>query len=85
MESIETPEERFARLKGYPFAAHHHGVDSSGLRMHYVDEGSRDAAPILMLHGEPSRSYLYRSMIPIGVAAGRRVVAPHLIGFGKSS
>ena len=55
------------------------------MRMHYVDEGTRDAAPILMLHGEPSWSYLYRSMITVAVAAGRRVIAPDLIGFGKSS
>ncbi len=55
------------------------------MRMHYVDEGPAEAAPILMLHGEPSWSYLYRSMIPVGVAAGRRVIAPDLIGFGRSS
>jgi haloalkane dehalogenase len=55
------------------------------MRMHYVDEGPPEAAPILMLHGEPSWSYLYRSMIPVGVAAGRRVIAPDLIGFGRSS
>ncbi|MGE4608791.1 MAG: haloalkane dehalogenase [Myxococcota bacterium] len=85
MEYIETAEERFADLKDYPFAPHHHVVDPSGMRMHYVDEGPRDAAPILMLHGEPSWSYLYRSMIPVAVAAGRRVIAPDLIGFGKSS
>jgi len=85
MDYVETPEERFADLKDYPFAPHHHVVDPSGMRMHYVDEGPRDAAPILMLHGEPSWSYLYRSMIPVAVAAGRRVIAPDLIGFGKSS
>ncbi|MFP8874250.1 MAG: haloalkane dehalogenase, partial [Myxococcota bacterium] len=85
MEYIETPEERFADLKDYPFAPHYHMVDPSGMRMHYLDEGPRDAAPILMLHGEPSWSYLYRSMIPVAVAAGRRVIAPDLIGFGKSS
>ncbi|MFP6640988.1 MAG: alpha/beta fold hydrolase, partial [Myxococcota bacterium] len=85
MDYVETPEERFANLKDYPFAPHYHGVDPSGMRMHYVDEGPRDAAPILMLHGEPSWSYLYRSMIPVAVAAGRRVIAPDLIGFGKSS
>ena len=85
MEFIETPEERFENLKDYPFTPHYVQVDACGLRMHYVDEGPRDAAPILMLHGEPSWSYLYRSMIPVGVAAGRRVVAPDLIGFGRSS
>ena len=85
MEFLDTPPERFEGLKDYPFEPHFHAVGSSGMRMHYVDEGPRDAAPILMLHGEPSWSYLYRSMIPIGVAAGRRVVAPDLIGFGRSS
>ena len=55
-----------------------------GLRMHYVDEGSRDAAAILLLHGEPSWSYLYRKMIPAFATAGFRALAPDLIGFGKS-
>ncbi len=85
MEFLDTPDDRFENLKDYPFEPHFHAVDPSGMRMHYVDEGPPDAAPILMLHGEPSWSYLYRSMIPVGVAAGRRVVAPDLIGFGKSS
>ena len=80
MDYVETPEERFANLKDYPFAPHYHGVDPSGMRMHYVDEGPRDAAPILMLHGEPSWSYLYRSMIPVAVAAGRRVIALEDVG-----
>jgi haloalkane dehalogenase len=52
--------------------------------MHYLDEGPNEARPILMLHGEPSWSYLYRHMIPICSAAGHRVIAPDLIGFGKS-
>jgi haloalkane dehalogenase len=56
----------------------------SGLRMHYVDEGPADADPILLLHGEPSWSYLYRKMIPPLADAGLRVIAPDLIGFGKS-
>lgn len=85
MESLETPEERFRNLKGYPFAPHHHTIEPDGLRMHYVDEGPRDAAPVLMLHGEPSWSYLYRFMIPPCAAAGHRVLAPDLIGFGRSS
>ncbi len=85
MEFLDTPDDRFENLKDYPFEPHFQAVDASGMRMHYVDEGPRDAAPILMLHGEPSWSYLYRSMIPVGVAAGRRVIAPDLIGFGKSS
>ena len=82
MDTIRTPDERFANLSGYPFAPHYVEVD--GLRIHYVDEGPRDAAPILMLHGEPSWSYLYRKMIPIFVRAGHRAVAPDLVGFGRS-
>lgn len=79
---VRTPDERFARLTDFPFAPHY--VDVDGLRVHYVDEGPRDAAPVLMLHGEPTWSYLYRSMIPIFANAGMRAVAPDLIGFGKS-
>ncbi len=83
MHAVSTPQARFAQLPGYPFADHY--VDLDGLAMHYVDEGPRDAAPVLMLHGEPSWSYLYRHMIPPVVAAGHRVIAPDLIGFGKSA
>jgi haloalkane dehalogenase len=79
---IRTPEERFAHLPGYPFEPHYAEVD--GLRMHYVDEGPPDAEVVLMLHGEPSWSYLYRKMIPVFAAAGLRAVAPDLIGFGRS-
>jgi haloalkane dehalogenase len=83
MEALRTPDERFANLSGYPFVPHYVEVD--GLRMHYVDEGPRDALPVLMLHGEPSWSYLYRKMIPIiAEDAGYRAVAPDLIGFGRS-
>ena len=82
MEIIRTPDERFANLPGYPFAPHY--VEIDGLRIHYVDEGPRDAPPVLMLHGEPSWSYLYRKMIPIITAAGQRAVAPDLVGFGRS-
>lgn len=78
---LRTPEERFRDLPDYPFEPHYAEVD--GLRIHYVDEGPRDAAPILMLHGEPSWSYLYRFMIPI-CAEHHRVIAPDLVGFGKS-
>lgn len=84
MEFLRTPEARFARLADYPFEPNYVEVGESGLRIHYVDEGPRDAAPVLMLHGEPSWSYLYRHMIPIVAAAGHRVIAPDLIGFGKS-
>jgi len=79
---LRTPDERFANLPGYSFAPNYVEVD--GLRVHYVDEGPRGAAPVLMLHGEPSWSYLYRHMIPIVAAAGHRVVAPDLVGFGRS-
>jgi len=82
MSVLRTPDDRFVDLPGHPFAPHYHDVD--GLRVHYVDEGPRDAAPVLMLHGEPSWSYLYRKMIPIVVAAGHRVIAPDLVGFGRS-
>ena len=79
---LRTPDERFADLPGYDFEPHY--VDIDGLRMHYVDEGPRDADPVLLMHGEPSWCYLYRKMIPIIVKAGHRVIAPDLIGFGRS-
>jgi haloalkane dehalogenase len=82
MESLRTPDERFAGLPGYDFAPHYAEVD--GLRVHYVDEGPRDAAPVLMLHGEPSWSFLYRKMIPVIAGAGHRALAPDLVGFGRS-
>jgi haloalkane dehalogenase len=82
IEALRTPDERFAKLPDYPFAPHY--VDIDGLRMHYLDEGPRDGQPVLMLHGEPSWSYLYRKMIPIVTAAGLRAIAPDLIGFGRS-
>jgi haloalkane dehalogenase len=83
MQVLRTPDARFADLPDYPFAPHYCSV-CQGLRLHYVDEGPRDAPVVLMLHGEPSWSYLYRHMIPLVVQAGYRVVAPDLIGFGKS-
>jgi haloalkane dehalogenase len=82
IEALRTPDERFATLPGYAFAPHY--IDVDGLRIHYVDEGPRTAAPVLMLHGEPSWSYLYRKMIPIVTAADHRVIAPDLVGFGRS-
>jgi len=83
---LRTPESRFADLPGYPFAPHYAYVGDpvEGLRMHYVDEGPSGGEVVLMLHGEPSWSYLYRKMIPRFAAAGLRAVAPDLIGFGKS-
>ena len=82
MELLRTPDERFANLPDYPFAPHYAEVD--GVRIHYLDEGSADAAPVLLMHGEPSWSFLYRKMIPPLVAAGHRVIAPDLVGFGRS-
>jgi len=82
VDYLRTPDDRFLNLPGYNFEPHY--VDAGGLRVHYVDEGPRDAEPVLMLHGEPSWCYLYRKMIPIVTAAGLRAVAPDLIGFGRS-
>jgi haloalkane dehalogenase len=85
MKFVRTPEERFTNLKAYPFLPNYVEIDSGdggSLRMHYVDEGS--GPTILCLHGQPSWSYLYRKMIPSLVRAGHRVIAPDLIGFGKS-
>lgn len=79
MPFIRTPDEHFIHLPGYPFAPHY--VEINGARIHYVDEGA--GQPILCLHGEPTWSYLYRKMIPI-LAAHGRVIAPDLVGFGKS-
>lgn len=82
IEFIRTPDDRFTNLPRYPFDAHY--ADVGGLRMHYVDTGPAKASPVLLLHGEPSWSYLYRHMIPVLVEHGHRVIAPDLIGFGKS-
>ena len=87
MEFLRTPDSRFANLPGYAFSPHYLLVDDGEggqLRMHYLDEGPASADPVLLMHGEPSWSYLYRKMIPILVAAGHRVIAPDLIGFGRS-
>lgn len=79
LNTIRTPDERFHNLPDYPFSPNY--IEVEGMRMHYVDEGEGD--PILCLHGEPSWSYLYRKMIPQLSQVGR-VIAPDLIGFGKS-
>jgi haloalkane dehalogenase len=87
MQVVRTPDDRFAGLPGYQFEPHYADIadgDGGTLRMHYLDEGPSDAAPVLLLHGEPSWSYLYRHMIPPLVAAGHRVIAPDLVGFGRS-
>ena len=81
-EFLRSPDSSFADLADYPFAPNY--LDIDGLRMHYIDEGPRDAPVILMMHGMPSWSYLYRHVIPIMLAAGYRCVAPDHIGFGKS-
>ncbi len=90
MDVLRTPDDRFDGLPGYPFAPHYvevprgDGTDET-LRVHVVDEGPRDATEtVLLLHGEPSWSYLYRTMIPVITDAGFRAVAPDLIGFGRS-
>jgi haloalkane dehalogenase len=82
MEILRTPEECFAHLPGYSFAPHYAEID--GIRIHYLDEGPAGAAPVLLMHGEPSWSYLYRQMIPILTSTGQRVIAPDLVGFGRS-
>ncbi|MDM9630679.1 haloalkane dehalogenase [Robiginitalea aurantiaca] len=83
MENIlRTPEERFENLPGYNFKPNYQEV-APALRMHYLDEGKKENPTVLLLHGEPTWSYLYRKMIP-GLSDHFRVVAPDLIGFGKS-
>jgi haloalkane dehalogenase len=87
MDIVRTPDERFADLPGYDFAPHYADIPSGTgqtLRVHYLDEGPPDADPVLLMHGEPSWSYLYRHMIGPLVAHGHRVVAPDLVGFGRS-
>lgn len=83
MNALRTPDERFKDLPAYPFEPRY-AETTDGLRVHYVDEGPRDAAPVLLLHGEPSWSFLYRKVIPVLTAAGHRCVAPDLVGFGRS-
>jgi haloalkane dehalogenase len=87
MDVKRTPDARFENLDGYPFAPHYAEVkaeDGTLLRVHYVDEGPRSAAPVVLMHGNPSWSYLYRKIIPRLVAHGHRVLAPDLMGLGRS-
>ncbi|WP_377190444.1 haloalkane dehalogenase [Ruegeria meonggei] len=87
MKTLRTPDERFQGLADYSFAPNYTDVDDTEggkLRVHHVDEGPREAAPVLMMHGEPSWSYLYRHMINGFVSKGHRAVAPDLVGFGRS-
>jgi len=83
MMILRTADDRFTRLPGFAFEPHYVEV-GDGLRVHYLDEGPAGGAPVLLLHGEPSWSYLYRTMIPVLAAAGHRCIAPDLIGFGRS-
>ena len=87
MDIVRTPDERFANLPDFDYQPHYAEIpsqDGSTLRIAWLDEGPADADPVLLLHGEPSWSFLYRTMIPVLVDAGHRVVAPDLIGFGRS-
>ena len=87
MKVLRTPEADTEGLPGYPFAANYLNVGDAGdgpVQMHFVDEGPRSGPLMLLLHGEPSWSYLYRKMIPPLAAAGMRCIAPDLIGFGRS-
>ncbi|MDJ0920061.1 MAG: haloalkane dehalogenase [Henriciella sp.] len=87
MDTIRTPDAQFEALSGYDFSPNYHEItaqDGTLLWIHYLDEGPRDGETILCMHGQPSWSYLYRKMIPLLTEAGYRVIAPDLIGFGRS-
>ncbi|MDA2945310.1 MAG: haloalkane dehalogenase [Actinomycetota bacterium] len=87
MRTVRTPDERFDNLPGYAFAPNYVDIDDldgGTLRVHYLDEGPTDGPVVLLMHGEPSWSYLYRNVIPSLVDAGHRVIAPDLVGFGRS-
>jgi len=86
MDVVRTPDQRFARLSAYPYAAASLALDSAGADLHlaYVSEGAHDGRPVLLLHGPPTWSFLWRGAIPTLVEGGCRVVAPDLIGFGRS-
>lgn len=87
MKVLRTPDERFHDLPDFPFEPHYVTIDDGDggeLRVHYLDEGPADANPVLLMHGEPSWAYLYRSMVPVLVAAGHRCIVPDLVGFGRS-
>jgi haloalkane dehalogenase len=89
MRTLRTPDERFDSLPDYHFAPNYAAVgDGEGtggeLRVHYIDEGPRDGSAVVLMHGEPSWCFLYRHMVPVLVGAGMRVVAPDLVGFGRS-
>ena len=79
---LRTPDERFVDLVDFPFEPRY--LQFNGARVHFLDEGPKSGQPILLLHGLPTWSYLYRKMIPALIEAGHRVIVPDLIGFGKS-
>jgi haloalkane dehalogenase len=82
MTNLRTPDDRFAGLPDFPYEPHY--ADVAGLRMAPVEDGPADGPVVLLLHGEPSWSFLYRTMIPVLAGAGLRAVAPDLVGFGRS-
>ena len=87
MKTLRTPDERFAGLPRFGFEPHYADVadsESGNLRVHYLREGDPGAPVVLLMHGEPSWSYLYRTMIPVLTGAGLQCVAPDLVGFGRS-
>jgi len=87
MTVLRTPDERFGSLPDFDFDAHYLPVHDPGLgelRMHYVAEGDTDATTVLILHGEPARSFMFRRTIPVLADAGLRVIVPDLVGFGRS-
>ncbi len=87
MDTLRTPDDRFADLPDFGFEPHYVEVpdgDGGRLRIHHLDEGPTDGEVVLCLHGEPSWSFLYRHMVPVLVGAGLRVIAPDLVGFGRS-
>ncbi|MFM7493938.1 MAG: alpha/beta fold hydrolase, partial [Acidimicrobiaceae bacterium] len=87
MQILRTPDDRFVNLRDWPYEPHYTEIrhDNQALRIAHVDAGRRDAKDVVLcMHGEPSWSYLYRKMIPVFTGAGHRVVAPDLVGFGRS-
>lgn len=87
MQTVRTPDEHFENLPGYPYAPNYADIDDldgGSLRVHYLDEGPADGPVVLLMHGEPTWSYLYRNVIPVLVDAGHRVIVPDLVGFGRS-
>jgi haloalkane dehalogenase len=83
MDLLRTPDDRFADLPDFPFAPHYVELED-GIRVHHLDEGPADGEVVVLMHGEPSWCFLYRTMIPVLVGAGLRCIAPDLVGFGRS-